>query len=112
MKKSKFIILVALFFVGLTAFAQTKSITGKLISVKPYNDEFMIKVGNTSFVLIKNLKDKSKTSFEINSDYKDILVEKNKKFEINPKYINKVFKVSYYINGKGWKCIKTIEQSK
>ena len=95
MKKSKLIVLVALFFIGLTAFAQIKSITGKLTSVRPYNDEFMLTVGNSSFVLIKNLKDKSKTSFEINPEYKDILVEKNGKYELNPKYINKVVTVSY-----------------
>ncbi|MEO6884088.1 MAG: hypothetical protein ABI199_08690 [Bacteroidia bacterium] len=112
MKKLKIIFLVALFFTGLTSFSETHSVTGKLSNLRPFNDEYQITVGNTSLVLIKNLKDKTKTSFEINSEYKDILVETNGKYEINPKYVKKVFKISYYINGKGWKCIQKIVLSK
>jgi hypothetical protein len=113
MKKSK-LLLILLSFIGLTAFAQTESttITGVMSAVSPYNDQYRITVGDTPLVLIVNEQDKARASFEINEQYKDILIKDKDKYELNPKYVNEKFKITYYINGKGWKCIKTIEPVK
>lgn len=109
MKKSKIIIPVLLFIV-LTACGQTKSIlTGAITNVHTYNMQYAMTVDNTNIVLIVDLKDTTGTSFEINKKYKDLLVKRDGKFELNPKYARKKFKVTYYVNGKGWKCIKKVE---
>ena len=111
MKKSRIIITI-LSVIGLTAFGQDKTITGKIESVSPYNDEFRLTINDTAFVLIVQPNDASKKKFDVNKQYKDILVEKKGKYELNSKYAEKTMVFSYYINGKGWKCIKTIEPSK
>ena len=111
MKKAKFILAI-LSFAGLAAFGQDKKITGKIQSVDPYNDEFRVTINDTAFVLIVQPSDASKKKFDVNKEYKDILVEKKGKYELNSKYAEKTLVFSYYVNGKGWKCIKTIEPSK
>jgi hypothetical protein len=111
MKKSGLLAAV-LFFIGFAAFGQTKTVTGKIKEVKPYNDEYRLTINDTSYVLIVDARDASKKSFEVNKKYKDILVKSKEEYDLNPKYANKNLKVTYYINGKGWRCIKTIEPSK
>ncbi|MGP8215592.1 MAG: hypothetical protein ACLQQ4_08525 [Bacteroidia bacterium] len=113
MKKSK-IIFAILCLIGLTAFGQiqTSSITGTLTKLSPFNDQYSFMVGKTYLVLIVDARDKTRSTFEINPEYKDILIkDSNGKYELNPKYADKTFKITYYINGKGWKCIKTLEPS-
>ena len=109
-KKSK-IVLVALSFIGLVACGQTQSFTGLITKVSPFNDQYAITVGNVSFVLIVDSKDKTGASFDINPENKDLLVKKEGRYEISPKYLNKKFKVDYTINGKGWKCIQKVGPS-
>ena len=110
MKKSRLLV-VLLSFIGLTVFGQqeTKSITGVIKSPSAFNDQCSVKVDNVFMVLIKDHKDATGKSFEINEEYKDLIVEKDGKYEIARKYVKKKFKVTYYINGKGWKCISKIE---
>ena len=111
MKKTRFIIAI-LSFIGLTAFGQDSSVVGKISAVNPYNDQYTLMVGNTSLVLIVNAADETRSSFEVNKKYKNILIKKDGKFILNPKYADKTLKIEYYVNGKGWKCVKTIESSK
>jgi hypothetical protein len=111
MKKTKFIFVI-LCFIGLTAFGQSNSVTGTIKNVNSYNDQYAMTVGNTNLVLIVNLKDKTTTSFEVNKEYSDILIKKDGKYVLNPKYANQTFTITYYVNGKGWNCIKTIEPAK
>jgi hypothetical protein len=110
MKKSK-LLLVLLSFIGLTVFGQqeTKTINGTIKAPRAFNDQCGLKVDDTFLVLIKDHKDVSGKSFEINAEYKDLIIEKDGKYEIAPKYADKKFKVTYYVNGKGWKCISKIE---
>lgn len=116
-KKSK-IALFVLSFIGLAAFGQTKSYTGSITKVSPFNDQYAVTVGDMAFILIVDRKDTTGTSFEINKEYKDLLVKREGKYqkregkyEISSKYLNKKFKIDYTVNGKGWKCIKRIEPS-
>lgn len=112
MKRIKLVIAAALFFMGGAVFAQTNSITGKLTALRAYNDEYAFTVDSVPLVLIKNVNNKTKTSFDINPEYKNILIKRKGVYVLNPKYADKVFKISYTVNGKGWKCIKTIESVK
>ena len=70
-------------------------------------------VEKTELILIKNIADTARNSFEINKGYKDLLIptEENK-LTLNPKYINQSFKITYKINGKGWKCIQNLKPIK
>jgi hypothetical protein len=111
MKKTRIIIAI-LSFIGLTAFGQDNTVVGKITEVSPYNDQYRITVGDASLVLLVDPKDETHSTFEINKKYKNILVKKDGKFVLNPKYADKTFKIEFEINGKGWKCIKTIEPSK
>jgi len=111
MKKSSTIVAI-LFFIGLSAFGQSKSVIGTIKEVKPYNDQYRLTINDTAYVLIVDSRDASKKSFEVNKKYKDILLKNKEEYELNPKYANKNLRVTYYINGKGWRCIKTIESSK
>src|ERR1035437_3865433 len=108
-KTRTFIVLLS--FIGLSAFGQTMSFTGAITKARPFNDQYAITVGDTVFVLIVDKKDTSGTRFDINQESSDLLVKKEGKYEIAPKYLNKTYKIIYMINGKGWKCIKKIETS-
>jgi hypothetical protein len=108
MKKSK-IALVILSFIGLAAFGQANTITGSISSVQPYNGQYRMVVKDTSLVLLVNIGKATGTTFNVNMPYRDILIKKDGQYILNPKYANKTLKISYYMNGKGWKCIKTIE---
>jgi|ERR1035437_9823289 hypothetical protein len=106
MKTSNFIF-VLLCFIGLNSFAQENSAAGVITNVKPhFAGEYAMNVGKTEVVLIVNQTDKT---FEINKEYKDLLVEKKGKYILNPKYNGKQLHVTYYVNGKGWKCIQSIK---
>lgn len=113
MKKSILLFALLAFF-GLSAFGQTesKTITGEIKSPQAFNDQCSVKVGDVFMVLIKNHNDASGKSFEINEQYKGLIVEVDGKYEIAKQYAGKKFTVTYYINGKGWKCIKEIEEVK
>lgn len=113
MKKSVLILALITFF-GFTAFSQaeTKTVTGEINSPAAFNDQCGVKVDNEFFVLIKDHKDQSGKSFEINEKYKDLIVENKGEYKIASKYAHKKFKITYYVNGKGWKCIKEIEEVK
>ena len=110
MKKS-ILLIILISFIGISAFAQTDAttVTGTITSPNAFNDQCGLTVGNTFLVLVKDHADASGKSFEINSEYKDLLIVKDGKYEVAPKYAGKTFKITYYVNGKGWKCIKTIE---
>jgi hypothetical protein len=106
------ILFALLCFISIATFGQSNtnnSVTGTITEVRAYNDQYAMTIGNTTLVLIFDRKDETGTSFEVNKEYKDILVKKDGKFELNPTYLNKTFTIVYYVNGKGWKCIKTIE---
>lgn len=115
MRKAKFIIAI-LSLMGLTAFGQTgqsNSITGTITEVSSYNENYRLTVGDNSVILICT-RPLSKTAqgFQINQEYQDILIAKDGKYVLNPKYATQSFKISYYVNGKGWKCIQKIEPVK
>jgi len=97
-------------------FAQTveaNTLSGTITEVKPhFAGEHTLVVGETELVLLTNTKDKTGKTFEVNAAYKDILLDKKGTFILNPKYANKSFKFIYTINGKGWKCIKSINAIK
>ncbi len=111
MKKSGLIVAI-LFLIVFGVFGQTKAVIGKVKEVKPYNDQYRLTINDTNYVLIVDAHDASKKSFDVNKKYKDILVKGKEEYDLNPKYANENLKVTYYINGKGWRCIKTIEPSK
>ncbi|HTB06943.1 MAG TPA: hypothetical protein VK806_08330 [Bacteroidia bacterium] len=122
MKKSTLLIAI-LCFIGFASFAQTDSpivLTGTITDVRAYNDQYAMNVGNTMVVLIThrvpgktmNVNKKYVVSFDINEEYKDLLIENKDTYVLNPKYAGKTFKVTYSVNGKGWKYIKSIELSK
>ena len=102
-----------IYFNGL---AQTSTVNGTITDVKPYfANEHALTVGKekTVLILITNLKDSTGKTFEINKEYHDLLIEtKDKKFVLNPKYAHKTFAIIYEVNGKGWKCIKTLKAIK
>lgn len=97
-------------FVGLNLFGQANSVTGVITDVRPhFGNEFAMNVGKTEVVLIVSPKSEGQKVFEINKEYSDLLIEKKGKYILNPKYANKKLHVTYYVNGKGWKCIKSIK---
>ena len=108
MKRSPAIVAI-LFFIATVAFGQANSVSGKITEVRSFNDQYAITVANTMLVLKKDMNDKTGKSFEINNAYKDILIKTGNTYKLNPAYSGKSFKIVYYINGKGWKCIQTIE---
>jgi hypothetical protein len=109
MKKVYLFATTALLFLVLSAFEQTNTITGKITAVHPFNDEYAVTVGNTTMVLMIGKRDSTGYLFAINREYQDILIKNKGEYVLNPKYTNKLFTVSYTVNGKGWKCIKKIE---
>ena len=92
--------------------AQTNTISGIINDVKPYfAGEYALTIGKTTLILIVDLKDKTGNSFEVNNEYKDLLIESKGKYVLNPKYKNKPLNIAYKINGKGWKCVQFIKPS-
>lgn len=111
MKKIASFVLALVFFTSTHVFAQAESniVIGTVKEVKPhFAGEHTLMVNNTDLVLITDLKDPSGNTFEINKEYKDILIKKGNAFILNPKYEGKTFKFTYSVNGKGWKCISQI----
>ncbi len=93
-------------------FAQTEAntVSGIIKEVKPhFAGAHTLVVNSADLVLITDLKDPSGNTFEINKEYKDILIKKGDAFVLNPKYDGKTFKFTYSINGKGWKCITQVD---
>jgi hypothetical protein len=110
--KAPSIIIVFLILLSGNSFAQKNSITGKITDVKPhFAGQYALTVGEATLVLLVDNKDSSEKKFQINKKYRDLLIKSKDTFILNPKYSNKIFKVSYTINGKGWKCINTIQLS-
>lgn len=109
MKKYGLIALVLLFS-AFVASAQTKqlTVTGKITKARQYNEQFAFTVHDTVLVLITNMKAGQIKGFQVNKAYKDILVKQKGKYVVNPKYENHTYKIDYYVNGKGWKCIKAL----
>ena len=110
--------LTLLFFILISfkGFTQTSTLKGTITDVKPYfANEHALTVGKekTVLILITDLKDSTGKTFEINKEYHDLLIEtEDKQFVLNPKYMHKMFLITYEINGKGWKCIKTLKAIK
>jgi hypothetical protein len=115
MRKAKFIIAI-LSLIGLTAFGQTEqsnSVTGTITAVSQYNENYRLTVGDNSVILMCTRPlSKTAQTFQINQEYKDILIVKDGEYILNPKYAKQSFKISYSVNGKGWKCIQKIEPVK
>lgn len=115
MKNSTFTLLF-LILIGFKGLAQTNTVTGTITNVKPhFANEHALTVGKekTLLILITDIKDSTGKTFEINKEYHDLLIEtKDKKFVLNPKYAHKTFAIIYEVNGKGWKCIKTLKAIK
>ena len=115
MKISTFALLFTI-LIGFNSQAQINTVNGTITDVKPYfANEHALTVGKekTTLILITNLKDSTGKTFEINKEYHDLLIEtKDKKFILNPKYAHKTFSITYEVNGKGWKCIKTLKAIK
>jgi hypothetical protein len=114
MKTASFV-LSLMFFTTSHFFAQTEAntISGVIKEVKPhFSGEHTLIVDETELVLLTDIKDKTRKTFEINKQFNDILIDKKGTFILNPKYANKPFKFTYKINGKGWKCIQTIKAIK
>ncbi|MGZ3866805.1 MAG: hypothetical protein ACXVC6_05240 [Bacteroidia bacterium] len=114
MKTKGFILSLVLFAVTNT-FAQTaeNSVTGVVKEVKPHfaGAQTLI-VNNTELDLIADPKDATGNTFEINKEYKDLLIKKGNAFILNTKYQGKSFKFIYTVNGKGWKCISSASEVK
>ena|ERR1700758_446628 len=109
------LVLSLMFFTASHVFSQTetKTVSGIINEVKPhFAGEHTLIVSGTELVLMTDKKDKTGKSFEINKPFTDILIDKKGTYILNPKYANKVFKFTYTINGKGWKCIQNISATK
>ncbi len=108
--------LLFLILIGFKSLGQTNTVIGTITEVKPsFAGEHALTVGKekTVLILITDLKDSSGKTFEINKEYCDLLIEtKSKKFVLNHKYAKKSFAITYEVNGKGWKCIKTVKAVK
>jgi hypothetical protein len=111
-----FLILIGFKGLAQRSTAQTSTVKGAITDVKPsFANEHALTVGKEKIVLIliTDLKDSTGKTFEINKEYCDLLIEtKDKKFVLNPKYAHKTFSITYEVNGKGWKCIKTLKAIK
>jgi hypothetical protein len=106
MKTPNFIFAL-LCFIGLNSFGQANSVSGLITEVKPhFAESYSMNVGKTEVILMVNPTSKA---FEINKEYKDLLIEKDGKCILNPKYAKKQFTVDYSVNGKGWKCIQSVK---
>jgi hypothetical protein len=110
MKIASFVLALVVFTsTHVFAQAETNTVTGSIREVKPhFAGEHTLVVNNEELVLITDLKDPSGNSFEINKEYKDLLIKKDDAFILNPKYEGKSLKFTYNINGKGWKCITKV----
>lgn len=109
------LVLSLMFFSASHIFSQSESntVSGIINEVKPhFAGEHTLIVGETELVLLVDKKDNTGKTFEINKPYRDILLDKKGSYILNPKYANKSFKFIYTINGKGWKCIKSISAIK
>ncbi len=107
MKKISLVILF-LAFACIAGYAQTGTVQGVITSVKPhFANTFSLQVGDTELILTHDPKDKSGKAFDITRKYKDLLIEKEGQYILNPKYSGKTFSFGYTVNGKGWKCIQT-----
>ncbi|HXC04656.1 MAG TPA: hypothetical protein VNZ86_07870 [Bacteroidia bacterium] len=105
-------IIPAILLLLLTCFtvkAQTEGVIGIITAVKPhFANTLVLVVENTELVLTKDPKDKTGKAFELKKKYKDLLLEKDGQYILNPKYAGKRFIIHYTVNGKGWKCIQTL----
>ena len=110
MKIASFVLALVVFTsTHVFAQAETNVVTGSVTEVKPhFAGEHTLVVNNEELVLITDLKDPSGNSFEINKEFKDLLIKKDAAFVLNPKYEGKSFKFTYNVNGKGWKCITKV----
>jgi hypothetical protein len=113
--KTRIYALLFMLFASTSIFAQNESgsVTGSVKEVKPhFGGQQTLVVANTDLVLISDPKDASGNTFEINSQFKDILIREGNQFVLNPKYKDKIIRFNYTINGKGWKCISTASEVK
>lgn len=91
---------------NISAQTDTGYVTGIVKEVKPhFGGQQTLMVNATELVLISDPKDATGNTFEINNEFKDILIKKDNVFVLNPKYKNLTIKFAYTVNGKGWKCI-------
>ena len=114
MKKSR-LLLVILSFIGIAAFGQAtelKTVKGTVSAVHAFNNEFSLTIQSAEYILLTSPKESKHKQFLINKKYKDLLITTKNGYVLNPKYAGKTLLFSYYVNGKGWNCIKTIEPSK
>ena len=109
--KPSLLIITLFLLIGFKGLSQTNTIKGKITEVKPaFGGGYSLMVEKTELILIKNIADTTGNTFEINKEYKDILIPtKENKYALNPKYTNQSFKITYKINGKGWKCIQNLK---
>ncbi|MFI5150216.1 MAG: hypothetical protein ACHQRM_10835 [Bacteroidia bacterium] len=99
-------ILLGTLFTGL---AQNGTERGLITSVKPhFANTLSLEVNKSELILVR---DKTGKSFEINHKYKDLVLEKDGTYILNPKYAGKSFSLHYVVNGKGWKCIQSVKAS-
>jgi hypothetical protein len=114
MKKSGF--LAALFlFIGFSAFAQTaesKTVKGTISAVHAFNSDYSLTIQSAEYILLVSPKESKHKQFLVNRKYKDLLVPSKNEYVLNPKYAGKTLLFTYYVNGKGWNCIKTIQPAK
>ena len=94
--------------------AEKKTITGTIKEVKPkFLGAQTLLVDKTELVLMANQEDTTGTTFEVNTEFNDLLKkEKNGNFILNPKYHGKSLSFTYFVNGKGWNCISHISPVK
>jgi hypothetical protein len=103
-------VVLLIVFACLNGYAQSGTVQGVITSVKPhFANTFALQVNDAELVLTRDPKDKSGKAFDITKKYKDLLVEKEGQYILNPKYSGKTFSISYTVNGKGWKCIHTVK---
>ena len=97
-------------------FAQTPVATTMSGTITEVKAKFLgaqsLIVDKTELVLMSDQSDTTNSTFKINKKYKDILVKKGSVFVLNPKYAGKTFKFTYFVNGKGWKCISNVVEEK
>jgi hypothetical protein len=109
MKKISLVILL-LALVCYKGHAQSGTIQGAITSVKPhFANTILLQVGDTELILTRDPKDKSGKAFDITKKYKDLVLEKEGQYILNPKFSGKTFSFGYTVNGKGWKCIQTVK---
>jgi hypothetical protein len=95
------------------ALAQSGDVKGTIREVKPhFANTYSLLVDTTELILTTDEKDPGGKSFSINKAYKDLLVQKDGHYILNPKYSGKTFNVHYTVNGKGWKCIHSVKAAR